>query len=96
MSMKKVTIMLLALALVLGSAWVLHAAPGSSSLPSWTVDGGGGESSGDGYTLAGTAGQPDAGLLAGGGHVLGGGFWGGGMLTGVVYEAYLPLVLRDR
>jgi len=27
----------------------------------WTVDGGGGTVSGDGYTLVGTAGQPDAG-----------------------------------
>ena len=41
------------------------------TLPWWTVDGGGG------YTLSGTAGQPDAGPLVGGGYTLHGGFWGG-------------------
>ncbi len=42
-----------------------------------TVDGGGGTSiSNDGrFRLNGTAGQPDAGLLAGGGFELFGGFW---------------------
>jgi hypothetical protein len=59
----------------------------------WTVDGGGATDSGDGgYTLGGTAGQPDAGVLAGGGYTLAGGFWGG---TAVEYHIYLPLVLRN-
>jgi len=43
----------------------------------FTIDGGGGTSSGGGYTLSGTIGQPDAGTLTGGGYVLEGGFWGG-------------------
>lgn len=43
----------------------------------YTIDGGGGTSSGGGYTLSGTIGQPDAGLLAGGRYTLSGGFWGG-------------------
>jgi len=43
---------------------------------SWyTVDGGGGTSTGSGFVLSGTAGQPDAGDLAGGGFTLRGGFW---------------------
>ncbi len=43
---------------------------------SWfTVDGGGGTSTGGGFVLSGTAGQPDAGDLAGGGFTLRGGFW---------------------
>jgi hypothetical protein len=44
---------------------------------SWfTVDGGGATfSSGGGYTLGGTIGQPDAGQLAGGVYALSGGFW---------------------
>ena len=63
---------------------------------SWsTIDGGGATfSSGGDYTLGGTIGQPDAGLLTGGDYTLGGGFWGGGAMTGGEYDVYLPLVLR--
>src|SRR5438876_6309295 len=43
----------------------------------YTIDGGGGTSSGGPYTLSGTIAQPDAGRLAGGNFVLDGGFWGG-------------------
>ena len=42
----------------------------------WTVDGGGGVSTGGSYSLSGTVGQPDAGLLSGGNFALAGGFWG--------------------
>lgn len=45
------------------------------SLESFTVDGGGGTSSGGSYTLSGTIGQPDAGRLSGGSFMLEGGFW---------------------
>jgi hypothetical protein len=46
---------------------------------SWaTVDGGGGTfSTGDGYSLGGSAGQPDAGNLSGGDYTLRSGFWTG-------------------
>ena len=41
-----------------------------------TIDSGGGETSGGGFTLNGTVGQPDAaGLLEGGSYSLNGGFW---------------------
>jgi hypothetical protein len=57
----------------------------------WTVDGGGGTSAGSGYTLSGTIGQPDAGVMTGGGYSLTGGFWS--------FEAqhyiFLPLILKD-
>jgi hypothetical protein len=44
-----------------------------------TIDGGGGAaSSGGGFSLGGTIGQPDAGVMAGGDYTLAGGFWGGG------------------
>lgn len=43
----------------------------------WTVDGGGGTSTGGVYSVSGTIGQPDAGLMSGGGYTLQGGFWGG-------------------
>lgn len=61
----------------------------------WTIDGGGGHSSGTGYTLEGTAGQPDPGpILSGGDYLLEGGFWGGG-LSGVSWHyIYLPVVPR--
>ena len=45
-----------------------------------------------GHHEVGTAGQPDAGVLSGGGYSLGGGFWKGGLPAGA-YRIYLPLVL---
>jgi len=60
----------------------------------WTVDGGGGSASGGGYTLSGTGGQADAGLLTGGAFTLGGGFWCGGA-TALNRQIYLPLVMRN-
>ena len=42
----------------------------------WTVDGGGGTSTGGVYAVSGTLGQPDAGLMSGGNFTLVGGFWG--------------------
>jgi hypothetical protein len=59
----------------------------------WTADGGGQTfSTGGGYSLGGTIGQPDAGLLAGSGYQLSGGFWSGAT---VVYDVYLPIVVRN-
>ena len=58
-----------------------------------TVDGGGYTwSEGGGYSLGGTVGQPDAGVLSGGDYTLAGGFWGGAVAH---YSIYLPLVLRN-
>jgi hypothetical protein len=48
----------------------------SYSIDFWSIDGGGGTSSGGSYTLSGTVGQPDAGKLTGGNYTLEGGFWG--------------------
>jgi hypothetical protein len=43
---------------------------------SWfTIDGGGGTSTGGVYSLSGTIGQPDAGTMSGGNYSLTGGFW---------------------
>jgi len=41
----------------------------------WSVDGGGGVSNGDGFTLAGTIGQHDSAISAGGPYAFRGGFW---------------------
>ncbi len=50
---------------------------------SWhTIDGGGGTSGGQGFTLTGTIGQPDAGVMTSGGFTLRGGFWPGRQLVG--------------
>ena len=61
---------------------------------SWWTAGGGGYtySSGGDYSLGGTIGQPDAGLLTGPGYILAGGFWSG---AGQPYRVYLPLVVRS-
>ena len=58
-----------------------------------TIDSGGGASLGGGYTLNGTAGQPDAGgPLSGGGYTLIGGFWSG---AAAQYRIYLPVLLKN-
>jgi len=72
--------------------------PGSGYDLSWnTIDGGGDVSMGDGYTLMGTIGQPDAGrLLNGGSYVLAGGFWAesGQILVASSHFVYLPVVIK--
>ncbi len=43
----------------------------------WSVDGGGGTSSGGSFSVTGAVGQPDAGAADGCGATLGGGLWSG-------------------
>jgi hypothetical protein len=84
---------LTALLLLVSSVSAATLAP-DYDLSWWTADGGGNTSStGGGYTLGSTAGQPDAGVLTGGSYTLAGGFWGG---APVKYLVYLPLVLRNQ
>ena len=85
------------LTLVLVSAlslWVsVASAQEGYDLSWWTVDGGGTTfSTGGSYSLGGTIGQPDAGVLMNGdSYTLVGGFWAGGaMVCGI----YLPIVLK--
>lgn len=47
------------------------------SIDWYTIDGGGGVSSGGPYTMVGTVGQPDTGISSGGQYVLNGGYWAG-------------------
>jgi hypothetical protein len=47
------------------------------SIDWFTIDGGGGTSTGGVYSLSGTIGQPDAGTMTNGQYSLIGGFWGG-------------------
>jgi hypothetical protein len=46
------------------------------SIDWFTIDGGGGTSTGGVYSVSGTLGQPDAGTMRGGDYSLLGGFWG--------------------
>jgi hypothetical protein len=73
---------------------VVHAQTGNGyDLTWWTVDGGGGASSGAGYRLAGTIGQAEPGPApAGDGYTLVSGFWPAGAGS---HEIYLPLTLRN-
>src|SRR6266403_6412819 len=62
------------LALFVASASCLRAQ--SYSIDWFTIDGGGGTSTGGVYSVSGTIGQPDAGHLSGGNYTIDGGFWG--------------------
>jgi len=55
---------------------VRSASAQSFSIDWYSVDGGGGTSTGGVYSLSGTIGQPDAGVHTGGPYTLVGGFWG--------------------
>jgi hypothetical protein len=64
----------LVLTIVLGLAAFAVLAP-DYSIPWYTIDGGGGTSTGGVYSVSGTIGQPDAGAMNGGNYSLVGGFW---------------------
>ncbi|MHC4751747.1 MAG: hypothetical protein ACYTFW_17965 [Planctomycetota bacterium] len=70
-------------------------ADGPYEITWYTIDGGGGTSTGGQYTLTGTIGQPDAGWSIGGIYELLGGFWLGGPLpecyTGPHYDQWLDV-----
>ena len=55
--------------------WTLTASA-QYSIDWFTIDGGGGTSTGGVYSVSGTIGQPDAGVMANGNYTLVGGFWG--------------------
>ena len=63
------------------SLLVTVSASGQYKIDWYTIDGGGGTSSGGPYTLSGTMGQPDADWCAGGPYELLGGFWPGGPIS---------------
>ncbi len=97
--LRKAGKVLLALAalLLLASVALAQSSDGYS-LFWWTVDNGGATfANGGNYSLGGTTGQPDAGVLSGGTYTLGGGFWVGleGAAPPVEYDIYLPLVMRN-
>jgi hypothetical protein len=73
---KNVLTSLAAVALLLVTLSASGQSGGPYELSWYTIDGGGGTSSGGSFTLSGTIGQPDAGgPLVGGNYALTGGFW---------------------
>lgn len=60
---------------ILTAVFCLWANAQNCSIDWWTVDGGGGTSTGGVYSVSGTIGQPDAGKMSGGQFTLVGGFW---------------------
>jgi hypothetical protein len=68
------TVSILALSLLIFAA--TSASAQSYSIDWYTIDGGGGTSTGGVYSVSGTIGQPDAGHMSGGNYTLDGGFWG--------------------
>jgi hypothetical protein len=61
---------------------------GGYNIDWFTIDGGGGRSSGGSYVLTGTIGQPDADSSRAGNYKLVGGFWGGGGSCIVEFRDY--------
>ena len=86
-------VLIVVAALFLLASAVLAQSGSGYQLSWWSVDGGAQKLTADPYTLVGTAGQPDANALTGGGFTLAGGFWPAGALA-AGHEVYLPLVIR--
>jgi len=84
------------LTIILLGAGIALSAPDALDLNWWTVDGGGAvpRLTGGSYSLQGTTGQPDAGILANGVFMLSGGYWNGRIPKWTTH-VYLPLVIRQ-
>ena len=82
-SIAPLTVSIISLIVLTGSI-----ANGQFELNWYTIDGGGGRSSGGPYKLTGTIGQPDAAYSRGGNYELLGGFWPGGPLCFVDFHDY--------
>ena len=81
--------MILAIFAICVLASTVLAASGGQYILEWSsIDGGGGTSSGDTYTLTGTIGQPDAAYSEGEQYELLGGFWPGGPLCVVDFHRF--------
>jgi hypothetical protein len=99
--MKRILLLIALLSLLLLLLQTARAAseaevPGISAAPFtldwWSVDGGGGTSSGGAYTLSGTIGQVDAATARGGDYALAGGFWA--RLLEAWKELFLPFTTK--
>ena len=90
--MKTIIILITLLAVLFVFTVIALASNGGFEITWFTIDAGGGRSTGGDYTLNGTIGQPEADSPAsGGGYTLTGGFWPG---SAIPARIYLPLVQR--
>jgi hypothetical protein len=78
---------------LLTSAFCPRARVQSYSIDWFTIDGGGGSSTGGVFSVSGTIGQPDAGAMSGGNYTVDGGFWG---LIAAVQTPGAPLLTITR
>ncbi len=92
--MKRVFPWILIAAILLIYTAGVSAAGDEFSLAWWTASSGGETSTAGEITLAGTFGQPEAGLAAGGEFSLAGGFWVPQDSAEITYRIHLPLVVR--
>lgn len=91
----KLHVIFLLVLLLLVTLPVLAQSGGGFDLSWSTTDGGGGSSVGGVFSLTGTAGQPDAGVMSGGEFTLRGGFWKGGAASPLPgFELFLPLIKK--
>jgi hypothetical protein len=77
-----------AIGIILLTMFVSSTVSGEYEINWYTIDGGGGLSSGGLYTLTGTIGQPDSAYSVGGNYELLGGFWPGGPLCFVDFNHF--------
>ncbi len=89
--MKRIAVVLTALALVLYGSVVVAQSGGSFELARTVVGAGGGTSSGGGYTINGSIGQAGAGMLNGGDYALTRDLWPARPVQNLVY---LPAISR--
>jgi hypothetical protein len=87
----EVLVLLLVLAIPAAAHPATVPLPPNYGLDWFTVKGGGGTLSSASYTVSGTVGQADAGILIGPVYTLTGGFWNGILAPGWLY---LPLIRR--
>ncbi|HMJ88947.1 MAG TPA: hypothetical protein VK530_03980 [Candidatus Acidoferrum sp.] len=78
---------------IIGALVEFSARAQSYSIDWFTIDGGGGTSTGGVYSVSGTIGQPDAGTLTNGPYSLVGGFWGG---VNVIQTPGAPLLSVEK
>lgn len=87
--MKKLTVLLA----IIAAVFTTTARAQNYSIDWFTIDGGGGTSTGGVYSLSGTIGQPDAGVMTNGPYTLAGGFWSG---VNVVQTPGAPLLSVEK
>ncbi len=91
----------LALLAMIAIGWALaassaHAAPQATYELVQSYMGPSGSGSTGIYSISSSIGQPAAGEVSAGNYILGGGFWGGGIIVPVRarYDVFLPLAMR--